>query len=52
MLLPVLLATTAFTGLSSALAQTSEGGNGLETVIVTAEKRERTCRRFPSASRP
>lgn len=47
MLLPVLLATTAFTGLSSALAQTSEGGNGLETVIVTAEKREENLQKIP-----
>ena len=44
-LLPVLLATTALSGVPAALAQSS--GEGLETVIVTAQKREENLQKVP-----
>src|SRR5213080_1023905 len=44
-LLPVLLATTALSGVPAALAQSS--GEGLETVVVTAQKREENLQRVP-----
>jgi outer membrane receptor protein involved in Fe transport len=43
--LPVLLATTALSGIPAAFAQTS--GEGLETVIVTAQKREENLQKVP-----
>ncbi len=45
-LLPVLLATTALSGISAVSAQPA-GEGGLETVIVTAQKREENVQRVP-----
>jgi outer membrane receptor protein involved in Fe transport len=44
---PILLASTALTGITGAFAQSNEGGGGLETVIVTAEKRSESLQKVP-----
>src|ERR1051326_5765005 len=44
---PMLLASTMLSGIPVALAQTAAPNNGLETVVVTAEKRAENLQKVP-----